>query len=460
MVIESTASKINGLVDWTNGTVSREIFVNEELYRQELERIFARSWLLIGHESQVPKPGDFFTSSMGDESVILTRDRESKLHVFLNSCRHRGMKVCRYDEGNTPVFSCPYHGWSYGLDGKLVGVPYYQEAYAGALDKSQWGLPEVAQLFNYKGTIWATWDPDAPSFFDYLGDMRLYLDAVLDPRDGGDGKSEVFVGVWKWRFPGNWKFGAENFLGDHAHFISHRSESLVGTGPGGPGTERHGNTPRRRSNVPDAGNVSFTHLGHGSGGGVPRLGGSDRFPAFPNNPAVTEYFRQVAEERDKRLSDKLYAPGSTGTIFPNVSFHGWFPRGFGVWQPRGPMLTEGWRWVIVDSDAPQEVKDLIRYYSNWYAGPQGMTEQDDMENWNYATEASAGTIARRYPYNYQMGMGRAQPVDSLQDALFTPFMSETNPLWYYRRWAEMMTADSWDELYPKNQDPGRYPPAT
>ena len=97
------------------------------------------------------KPGDYFVSCMGEESVILCRDRASRLHVFLNSCRHRGMKVCRYDEGNTPVFTCPYHGWSYAADGSLVGVPYFKDAYHEQLDKSKWGLVEVAQLENYKG---------------------------------------------------------------------------------------------------------------------------------------------------------------------------------------------------------------------------------------------------------------------------------------------------------------------
>ncbi len=119
----------SGLVDMAAGRISREIFVNDEIYREELERLFARAWLFVGHESQIPKPGDYFVSGMGEELVILCRDRAGKVHVFLNSCRHRGMKVCRYDEGNTPVFTCPYHGWSYGTDGRLVGVPYFREAY-------------------------------------------------------------------------------------------------------------------------------------------------------------------------------------------------------------------------------------------------------------------------------------------------------------------------------------------
>src|SRR5437868_1467871 len=161
-----------GMVDLAAGQISREIFVSEAIHREELERLFARAWLFVGHESQIPNPGDFVVSGMGEESVILCRDRAGEVHVFLNSCRHRGMKVCRYDEGNTTVFTCPYHGWSYGTDGRLVGVPFFREAYHSQLDRAQWGLVEVAQLAVCKGSVWATWDPAAPSFFEYLGDFR------------------------------------------------------------------------------------------------------------------------------------------------------------------------------------------------------------------------------------------------------------------------------------------------
>ena len=100
---------LDKLVDLQQGVISREIFVNEDIYRQEQEQILARSWLFVGHESQIPNPGDYTTSCMGEESVILARDNRGAIHVFLNTCTHRGMKVCRYDEGNTSVFTCPYH---------------------------------------------------------------------------------------------------------------------------------------------------------------------------------------------------------------------------------------------------------------------------------------------------------------------------------------------------------------
>ena len=152
---------VGRLVDAERGIVSREIFVNDGIFAEELEKLFARAWLFVGHESQIPEPGDYFTSRMGAESVILCRDKTRRIHVFLNTCRHRGMKVCRYDQGNTPLFTCPYHNWSFATDGRLVGVPMHKELYPD-LDRSEWSLIEVPRMVNYKGAIFASWDKQAP----------------------------------------------------------------------------------------------------------------------------------------------------------------------------------------------------------------------------------------------------------------------------------------------------------
>ena len=172
--------EISGQTNLEEGVVDREVFVSEDIYQQEIETLFTRAWLFVGHESQIPNPGDFFTSRMGEESVILVRDKAGVIHVFLNSCRHRGMKVCRYDQGNTSLFTCPYHAWTYATDGKVRGIPQYQELYAGVLDREKWSLIEVPRMVNYKGTIWASWDENAPEFETYLGDAKVHLDQALD----------------------------------------------------------------------------------------------------------------------------------------------------------------------------------------------------------------------------------------------------------------------------------------
>ena len=326
---------LDGLVNVDRGMVSREIFVNEEIYRQEQEQVFARAWLFIGHESQIPAPGDFVVSSMGEESVILCRDRAGRIHVFLNSCRHRGMKVCRYDEGNTVEFMCPYHGWSYATDGALVGVPFRRTPTGAQLDRSRWGLIEVAQLENYKGTIWATWDAAAPSFLDYVGGYKLYLDLLLDAWDGREGGTEVIGGIHKWLIPCNWKFPAENFSGDRYHGVSHRSVDMVGIGPSGKG--RRDMQERNEARWLD---VSFPELGHSMIAFL-RKHDSPLAPAYQDAPVVADYFRRCEEERQRRRGEYWRLFGGPGTMFPNTSPLARQPRTLAVWHPRGPAPDGG-----------------------------------------------------------------------------------------------------------------------
>ena len=448
MAIAPNQKYKDAYVDLSKGQISREIFVNEEIYQRELEQVFARSWLFIGHESQIEKPGDYFISGMGEESVIMCRDRESKVHVFLNSCRHRGMKVCRYDEGNTPVFTCPYHGWSYATDGKLAGIPYFKDAYHGEIDRTQWGLVEVAQLRIYKGTVWATWDQTAPPFMEYLGDFKMFLDLSLDSWDGSEGGSEVIGGVQKWMIPCNWKFPAENFSGDSYHNISHRSVDMVGIGPSGTG-RRDMNERNQAKRL----HILFPERGHHTGAYLLPKGDSTP-PAYQDSPVVSEYFAHCERERRRVRGEWSRLVGSPGEIFPNTALHPRQPRTIAVWHPRGVHQTEVWRWYLVDRAAPDEVKNFLREYYIRYSGPGGLTEQDDMENWNYAHSASRGTIARRYPYSYEQGLGYERAdfeVDGLKfPGLVTDLSeaksSEDNLRNLYRRWADFMDADSWDVL--------------
>lgn len=432
------------LVKLDEGMISREVYVDEKIFQTEMENIFTRAWLLVGHESMVPNPDDYFVSRMGTDSVILTRDRQGDIQVLLNSCLHRGMKLSRYDHGNNRTFTCPYHGWSYSTDGKLVeqagelvGVPGFKSHYYSELDKKSWGLRRVAKLVNYKGTIWATWDPEAPSFEEYLGDMKLYLDFALDHRDGREGGSEMIGGVQKWRIPCNWKTATENFNADLYHDISHRSVDVVGIGPGGKG---------RRDPTPNRVSVSFKNTGHGLVGRAPYWEENPYTPLYSQYPEVEAYYRKIYAEREDRLGDRMRVLHSVGVVFPNVALHGRQPRTIAFFHPISANETEMWRIYLLDKDAPQAVKDAARSYYLRYSGPGGMTESDDMENWVYVTASSSGTIARKLPFNYQMGLGHAQPVKGLRGAVSTGEFTEENNRNFYARWAQFMQGQTWHEL--------------
>jgi phenylpropionate dioxygenase-like ring-hydroxylating dioxygenase large terminal subunit len=421
------------------GVISREIFVDPQIYQDELKKIFTRAWLFVGHESLVPNPGDFYASRMGEESVILCRDKKGDIHVFLNSCRHRGMKVCRYDQGNTSLFTCPYHSWSYTTDGKLQGVPLYRTLYEGHLDRADWSLIEVAKMANYKGAIWATWDPQAPDFLTYLGDARLHLDQVLDCRDGREGGSEV-IGVQKWIFPANWKFAAENFLGDTYHNPSHRSVDMIGIGP----SAAAGKRGRRDDEMQNAQHVWISFpAGHGVHSAI-QPEDNEYIEAYKDDPTIEEYFRHCHNERKRRLGEKARITGFTATYFPNTSSHARQPRGLCAWHPHSPTSTEAWRFFLVDKDAPANVKDMLRRYYMRYSGPAGMTEQDDMENWLYATNASIGTVARRYPFNYQQSLHASKVNDPIPGLVSTQ-ITEENARGFYRAWSAYMNDGEWSE---------------
>lgn len=441
------------LVDVDRGEISREIFIDASIFNRELEYLFPRAWLFVGHASQVSAPGQFFSSRMGSDPVLLTRDAQGEVNVLLNSCRHRGMAVCRYDEGRTLQFTCPYHGWSYSMDGSLVstpgdlhGVPQQGMAYGNGLDKASWGLVRAAKVHNFKGLIFACWDPAAPDFDEYVGDFHYWLDNLADAFDGTEGATEVFRGVQKWRIRSNWKFVSENFLGDTYHgATTHASVEQVGIGPGGRNSRRHGERQDQGGFSKGRVKTSF-RTGHGASD---NLAYEIAYPEFAEEPALSEYFSQAWALRKERLEAQGRQLGGRGpaTMFPNMSFSAGFPRTILVSHPISPTETEVWRWYLIDKNAPDDVRDWLRRYYMRYSGPGGMTEQDDMENWNYATQASQGVIARRYPYNYQQGLDMETP-SALDQAVHShhPIAGEVNARAFYRRWAEFTDNLSWPQL--------------
>src|SRR5436190_15894155 len=159
------------MVDTDRGLVDRRIFSDEEIYGLELEQIFARAWNFMAHDSQVPNAGDFFLNYIGEDRVIVVRDKDGGVQVLLNTCRHRGNAVCRAEEGHATSFMCTYHGWTYDLQGRLVGVPGFKDYYHEDLKREEWGLVTAAQVDTYKGFIFATLDPEAPSLDEFLGDV-------------------------------------------------------------------------------------------------------------------------------------------------------------------------------------------------------------------------------------------------------------------------------------------------
>src|SRR5690606_11828752 len=182
------------LVDAEAGLIDRRIFSDQDIFEQEMRQVFGKSWLFVGHESQIPNKGDYFMSQAGRDAVVVTRDSSGEVRVMLNMCTHRGMPVCRYDKGNAKRFTCPYHGWTFSNNGDLSGLPLSTEGYGGQLDRKKWGLIH-ARVTLYHGSIWATFDEEVPPFEETLGDMAVMLRDFMQGPDGEDDGLEVIDGI-------------------------------------------------------------------------------------------------------------------------------------------------------------------------------------------------------------------------------------------------------------------------
>jgi salicylate 5-hydroxylase large subunit len=205
------------LPGWGEAPTSRVpgwVYTDPDVYRQELERFFYKGhWCYVGLECEVPEPGDFKRTAVGERSVILVRDLQGSLRVVENRCAHRGVAFCRERHGRVKDFVCPYHQWNYNLKGELIGLPFRRGVKAeGGV---QGGMPPDFKLQDHGltqlqvatrgGAVFASFDADVEPFEDYLGPEVLHFyDRVFH------GRQLELLGYNRQRIPANWKLMQEN----------------------------------------------------------------------------------------------------------------------------------------------------------------------------------------------------------------------------------------------------------
>lgn len=202
------------------GRVHRNVYTDPAIFALEMARIFGRAWVYIGHASQIPNPGDYLTSTIGLQPVIMCRHRDGEVYVLFNRCSHRGALVCNERRGNAGRLSCPYHGWSFDTNGNLLNVPV-PEGCAVDFNSKHFGLGRAPRVSQYRGFVFACCRAEGPSLDAYLGPMTANIDDLVDRAP--DGELIVDAGVHRYRYPGNWKLQVENVLDSYHVPFAHAS---------------------------------------------------------------------------------------------------------------------------------------------------------------------------------------------------------------------------------------------
>jgi phenylpropionate dioxygenase-like ring-hydroxylating dioxygenase large terminal subunit len=428
---------IHALFDPKTGWLDRRALCDEALYRLELERIFARGWNFICHESQIPSPGDYFINYIGEDQVIAVRDEEGKVNVLLNTCRHRGNALCRAERGRAKSFVCSYHGWNYALDGRLIGVPGQKTYYHDALDRSQLGLKKAAKVESYLGFYFATMAEDAPSLYDFLGDVgRTGLGMVC-----AFGDVEVVDGIQKNIIDCNWKIAVDNLFDWYHVAYSHASANSAGI-----------------LNVaqilhPNNQMVMLGEYGLAiSGPGIPKETQA-QIDQMTEEERI-EMSRATASSgmriRPKSATELMGPVGVRSMGHPNIFPNLWITLNgmqMCLRLPRGPHQTELWWFTIMPKEAPPELKTRMIRMAVHLFGPAGLLEQDDGENWSQSTRSSHGVASRKLGQYLAMGLGRDQVIAGGNGERYIETrINEHGQRWFYRGWTEWLAANNWAEL--------------
>lgn len=433
--MDISPERIAALVPQDRLEVGREVFTDGRIFELEMQHIFEGDWVYMCHESQIPKANDYLTGYIGRQPVIITRNAQGALGGVANACAHRGAALCRQKSGNTPVFVCPFHGWSYDSSGKLLRIRQEADAgYPADFDRHAHGLTAVPKVASYRGFVFASLSPNSGPLEAYLDGAAWFIDLIVDQAPDG---IEVLRGRSTYVYRGNWKLQAENGADGyhvgvvHANYMSILSRRRSGASttevsamsPGGTGNRPGGFYAFRNGHI-----VAWSERANPEDG--------------PNFAIGAELLERHGEERAAWMLRRSRNLG----IYPNLFLMDSMSSQIRHWRPLSVDTTEVtvYCYAPVGESAGRRAR-RIRQFEDFY-NASGMATPDDLAEFRACQEGYRASVAR---WN-DMSRGAAQSSPG-PDALarrsgFSALMSgakidgEGLFAMQHRAWKERLTA--------------------
>jgi benzoate/toluate 1,2-dioxygenase subunit alpha len=396
--------------------VHARVYTDPAIFERELELVFGRTWIFIGHESEVANSGDFKTDRIGRWPILMTRDAGGAVRVFYNICRHRGATLCHESGGNARSFKCMYHGWAFGSDGALIGVPLRERMQD--FEQAEYGLRPLARVESYRGFVFANLSPDGMPLRTYLASVLPYLDEMVERAPN---RRISAVKPIRYEFDGNWKLQIENFSENYHPSVLHQSVfALRAKHTGKPTT-----TMKESANGSREMTLAFGHA-------VVDFLGSRRGRPNPGDEAYVETLTQRdGAERAVQLRDRdLHI-----LIYPNLLLHTRFNH-YRVVKPLAVNRTEIDVYPCMLDGAPHELNAQLVHDSSDHVSPVGLVQVDDLQAFDWVQDGLASGALDWMPLKLHGGD------EHVNDAGYLEWTGASEGVirHQYQEWARLMAA--------------------
>ena len=377
--------------------VNRQIFTDEETFELEMKYIFEGNWIYLAHESQIPEIGDYFTTYIGRQPIMITRDKQGGLNCLINACAHRGAMLCRRKTDNRTTLTCPFHGWTFRNSGELLKVKDGRNGgYPEQFNKEgSHDLTKVARFESYRGFLFGSLNPDVQPLEDHLGDTRVIIDSVVDQSPDG---LEILKGATTYTYEGNWKLQAEN--GADGYHVTSVHWNYAAT------------TARRKSGESENETKAM------DAGGWGKVAGG--FYSFhyghlllwqewtnPEDRSLWSERERLVEQYGETMANFMTNISRNLCLYPNVYLMDQFSSQIRHIRPIAADLTEVTTFCIAPKGESQEARaNRIRQYEDFF-NATGMATPDDLEEFRSAHKTYQASAA---PWN-DMSRGQEHQID-------------------------------------------------